>query len=262
MRWRRPSDRNALPSIRRFHERRGSETVTSRRPETWLPRVSLAQRSAIVYIDLALLRAAWASGATGTDLLVLLTLVTYADKDTCRCYPSIAEIHGRCGLALRTIREAMKSLKSEGLIKLETRERRPSIVTLTLGPTGQTATSQLTSTSETTTSQLTLDYSPIDPMATSQLAPVTKEESNKEREPTLFCLKHPTGSGGQPCGACRDARVVHERWQNNQTSTLTPIAPRVDPTPYCPDHPGYPDTNISPCAACAREKQSATQEAA
>jgi len=35
----------------------------------------------------------------------------------------------------------------------------------------------------------------------------------------------------------------------------TPTPPRVDPNPTCAKHDGYPDTRISPCAACIREEK-------
>ena len=74
-------------------------------------------------------------------------------------------------------------------------------------------------------------------------------------EPPAFCNKHP--QGGVPCGPCKDARIVHEAWLTARRNAPTPTAPRSDPTPMCPKHPGYPNTIISPCAACERESQEA-----
>jgi hypothetical protein len=37
--------------------------------------------------------------------------------------------------------------------------------------------------------------------------------------PPMFCHEHmPSGSGGAPCGPCRDARMVHEAWARSTRS--------------------------------------------
>lgn len=43
-----------------------------------------------------------------------------------------------------------------------------------------------------------------------------------EAGPPMFCHEHmPAGSGGAPCGPCRDARMVHEAWARTQRSRST-----------------------------------------
>lgn len=81
-----------------------------------------------------------------------------------------------------------------------------------------------------------------------------------DEPPSPFCTKHPTGSGGLPCGPCADARKVYDIWNRRRRQAPTPIAPRVDLTPRCERHPDYPATKTSPCAKCAREREEALVE--
>ena len=82
---------------------------------------------------------------------------------------------------------------------------------------------------------------------------VTPDVTHNEEPPSRFCSRHPDGSDGAPCGACRDARLAREDWDRDQKLVSTPIAPRVDLTPMCGTHSTYPSTKTSPCAKCARE---------
>lgn len=49
---------------------------------------------------------------------------------------------------------------------------------------------------------------------------VTQKEGKELREgepPSRFCSKHPHGTGGAPCGACRDARLAADSWRPPKT---------------------------------------------
>lgn len=76
-----------------------------------------------------------------------------------------------------------------------------------------------------------------------------------ESPPPRYCDRHPEGTA-DPCGRCGEARETRRLWEARKKEIPTPTPPKVDPTPYCPVHDGYPNTAISPCAACAREKES------
>lgn len=52
---------------------------------------------------------------------------------------------------------------------------------------------------------------------TGDLGPQTVEGEARtatlfDAEPPQFCIEHPFGAGGKPCGACADRRRIHEKW--------------------------------------------------
>jgi hypothetical protein len=69
---------------------------------------------------------------SSTDKLVLLTLAFHADKDTRRCWPSIADLCAETCLSARAVRYSAGRLAAAGHIGVVRRHRRSSIFTLHL----------------------------------------------------------------------------------------------------------------------------------
>ena len=209
-------------------------------------------RQPLRYIPVDLTKAAWMSGAGGTDLLVLLALVTYTNSETRTCFPSISELHKRTQLALKTIRRSFVELEKAGHISVTRRDRKTSIVRILLTTTSQTTTSNKGSSDQTTTSQTTSHYSPNDSSTSPQMTGVTKEASN-QGEPPRYCNKHmPYGPNGVACGGCRDARSNHDHWKANKPTPTPPralpiVSRRQDGTftePACDK--GHPRSDVDP----------------
>ena len=59
------------------------------------------------------------SGLTPKDKLIYLALKSYENGETHTCFPSLAKISERCGASEPTIRKSLKTLESEGYIKIE-----------------------------------------------------------------------------------------------------------------------------------------------
>ena len=84
----------------------------------------------------------WASVATsalrGPDVLVLLTLGTYADRTTLSCWPSLRQVAERSRLDLKTVRSSIRKLASSGLLTIKRRDGAPFVFTLTPTESGTT----------------------------------------------------------------------------------------------------------------------------
>lgn len=90
----------------------------------------------VKYIDLQTEKDAWnLDGLGGIDLLVVLTINTFADAETHRAHPSIARLARQSGLDQKTVRAALARLEKRGLVVVERHDRKPSTLTLRIPTT-------------------------------------------------------------------------------------------------------------------------------
>ena len=136
-----------------------------------------------VNADLArdMFNAAAAHGLASSDLLVMLTINTFVNRVTMQCLASITKIARRSRLDVKAVRKAIMRLSDAGLIEIEVRQGRPSVMTLTI-PETPTA-SGGTRSGRGTTSGTT--RSPGDPYPIREGTPTrsgTRTSRDKERE--------------------------------------------------------------------------------
>jgi DNA-binding transcriptional ArsR family regulator len=115
------------------------------------------------------------SGARGTDLLVLLTVGTYMPASGGSCWPSNGALAERAGVKPKTVRAALGRLEESGMVLVERRVGRSSILTLKLTTTPQMGSTQMGSSTQMGTPQMVVNPSPNAPLTTPHLGSRSKE---------------------------------------------------------------------------------------
>lgn len=118
-----------------------------------------------------------------SDLLVMLTINTFVNRVTMQCFASITRIARRSRLDVKAVRKSIGRLADAGLIQLEARQGRPSLMTLTIPetPTASGGTASGRGTASGTT------RSPRDPHPIGEGTPTrsgTRTRRDKERGQT------------------------------------------------------------------------------
>ena len=72
-------------------------------------------------MSVSLMAAVWAMELPSTEKMVLLCLCDHANNEG-NCWPSMERIAGRCGVAERTVRRAIKSLVAKGALSAQLRQ--------------------------------------------------------------------------------------------------------------------------------------------
>lgn len=220
---------------------------------------TVTRRPRLSFIDIELIKDGFEVEQLGRyDLLLFLTLATYASHTTGECWPSMSEIRNRSGLDIRAIRSGMRTLEDLGLVQIKRRDRKPSIVRFIRATRDESVPSSDSARDESAPSTRDESVPPLVPIRTQtrdESVLLTNKPENKEREaePSRYCSFHqPNGPAfGVKCVQCGEARRRHEAWSVKPT----PTPPRFDPTPSCAIHPHYPATLLMPCEACKRELQ-------
>src|SRR5205823_3044867 len=66
-------------------------------------------------------------------------------------------------------------------------------------------------------------------------------------EPPIFCPSHPYGANAN-CGACADARRLHEQWARTSKPAAQPTLVGIVTEADCDVHPGRPKRGCDRCA--------------
>jgi hypothetical protein len=108
----------------------------------------------------------------------MLTLNTYADRNTLQCWPSIPQLAERSRLDQKTVRDSIARLEKAGMVSVERRDRKASILTLRVPTTPETASSKNGSTPENATSGFPLNY----PRKREETTPENGRLTSKDQE--------------------------------------------------------------------------------
>lgn len=60
----------------------------------------------------------------------------------------------------------------------------------------------------------------------------TRDRASRDSQPPRTCAKHPNGTS-DPCGPCKEARLAHERWQQQQARQRADADRRSRDAPLC-----------------------------